>query len=67
MSLVQLHVVTGNNIMLPKEKQSKDMAVKYAEEMIRIRPKAPFAHQLEQILKDKIVILKKQMSFIKVN
>ncbi len=44
--LVQLHVVTGNNIMLPKEKQSKDMAVKYAEELIRIRPKAPFAHQV---------------------
>ena len=44
--LAQLHVVTGNNIMLPKERQSRQKAVEYAEEMIRIRPLSPFAHQI---------------------
>ena len=44
--IAQLHVVTGQNILLPKERQSKDIAIKHAEEMIRIRPKAPFAHQI---------------------
>ena len=33
--------------MLPKERQQdKSKAIKYAEEMIRIRPKAPNAHQI---------------------
>ena len=44
--IAQLHVVTGQNILLPKERQSKATAIKHAEEMIRIRPKAPFAHQI---------------------
>ena len=44
--IAQLHVVTGQNILLPKERQSKKTAIKHAEEMIRIRPKAPFAHQI---------------------
>ena len=44
--IAQLHVVTGQNILLPKERQNKATAIKHAEEMIRIRPKAPFAHQI---------------------
>ena len=43
--LARHHIVIGNNNMLPKDKQDKSKAVKYAEEMLRIRPKAPNAHQ----------------------
>ena len=43
--LAKHHIVIGNNSMLPKDKQDKSKAVKYAEEMLRIRPKAPNAHQ----------------------
>ena len=43
--LAKHHIVVGNNNMLPKDKQDKSKAVKYAEEMLRIRPKAPNAHQ----------------------
>tara|TARA_B100000676_G_scaffold63237_1_gene62671 strand:- start:2612 stop:4114 length:1503 start_codon:yes stop_codon:yes gene_type:complete len=43
--LAKHHIVVGNNNMLPKDKQDKSKAVRYAEEMLRIRPKAPNAHQ----------------------
>tara|TARA_B100001113_G_scaffold327500_1_gene301103 strand:- start:496 stop:1998 length:1503 start_codon:yes stop_codon:yes gene_type:complete len=43
--LAKHHIVIGNNNMLPKDKQDKSKAVRYAEEMLRIRPKAPNAHQ----------------------
>tara|TARA_S200000501_G_scaffold98822_1_gene92229 strand:+ start:317 stop:1819 length:1503 start_codon:yes stop_codon:yes gene_type:complete len=43
--LARHHIVIGNNNMLPKDRQDKSKAVKYAEEMLRIRPKAPNAHQ----------------------
>ena len=43
--LAKHHIVIGNNNMLPKDKQDKSKAVEYAEEMLRIRPKAPNAHQ----------------------
>ena len=43
--LAQHHVVVGNNNMLPRERQNKELVVKYAEEMIRSRPKAPNAYQ----------------------
>lgn len=43
--LARHHIVIGNNNMLPKDRQNKSKAVKYAEEMLRIRPKAPNAHQ----------------------
>jgi tetratricopeptide (TPR) repeat protein len=43
--LAQHHVVVGNNNMLPKERQSKELVIKYTEEMIRSRPKAPNAYQ----------------------
>ncbi len=43
--LARHHIVIGNNNMLPKDKQDKSKAIKYAEEMLRIRPKAPNAHQ----------------------
>ena len=39
--LARHHIVVGNNNMLPKDRQDKSKAVKYAEEMLRIRPKAP--------------------------
>ena len=44
--LARHHVVVGNNIMLPKERQDKDLAIKYTEEMIRSRPKAPNGYQI---------------------
>tara|TARA_B100000674_G_C37906562_1_gene946410 strand:+ start:210 stop:1712 length:1503 start_codon:yes stop_codon:yes gene_type:complete len=43
--LAKHHIVVGNNNMLPKDKQDKSKAIRYAEEMLRIRPKAPNAHQ----------------------
>jgi len=43
--LARHHIVIGNNNMLPKDRQDKSKAIKYAEEMLRIRPKAPNAHQ----------------------
>tara|TARA_Y100000590_G_scaffold348510_1_gene399567 strand:- start:449 stop:1954 length:1506 start_codon:yes stop_codon:yes gene_type:complete len=44
--LAKHHVVVGYNPMLPKERQDKKLVVKYTEEMIRVRPKAPNAYQL---------------------
>ena len=44
--LARHHVVVGNNLMLPKERQDKDLVIKYTEEMIRSRPKAPNGYQL---------------------
>ncbi len=44
--LAKHHVVVGNNIMLPKERQDKNLVIKYTEEMIRSRPKAPNGYQL---------------------
>jgi tetratricopeptide (TPR) repeat protein len=44
--LAQHHVVVGNNNMLPKERQNKELVIKYTEEMIRSRPKAPNGYQL---------------------
>tara|TARA_Y100000996_G_scaffold348708_1_gene287329 strand:- start:804 stop:2309 length:1506 start_codon:yes stop_codon:yes gene_type:complete len=44
--LARHHVVVGNNIMLPKERQNKNLAIKYTEEMIRSRPKAPNGYQI---------------------
>ena len=43
--LAKFHIVVGNNVMLPKDRQDKSKAIKYAEEMLRVRPKAPNAHQ----------------------
>jgi len=44
--LAQFHIAGGTYVMLPKEQQDKAKGIKYAEEMIRIRPKSPGAHQL---------------------
>ena len=44
--LARHHVVVGNNLMLPKERQDKNLVIKYTEEMIRSRPKAPNGYQL---------------------
>ena len=45
-ALAQLHIAGGTYIMLPKEQQDKAQGIKYAEELIRIRPMSPGAHQL---------------------
>ena len=44
--LAKHHVVVGFNNMLPKERQDKNLVIKYTEEMIRSRPKAPNGYQL---------------------
>ena len=44
--LARHHVRVGNNNMLPKERQDKNLVIKYTEEMIRSRPKAPNGYQL---------------------
>ncbi len=44
--LARHHVVVGFNNMLPKERQDKALVIKYTEEMIRSRPKAPNGYQL---------------------
>jgi len=44
--LARHHVVVGDNKMLPKERQDKNLVIKYTEEMIRSRPKAPSGYQL---------------------
>ena len=39
-------VNVGNNILLPKEKQTKMLALKYTKGMVKARPSAPFSYQL---------------------
>ncbi len=39
-------VNVGNNILLPKEQQTKALAVKYTEGMVKARPNSPFSYQL---------------------
>ena len=41
------HVTVGNNTMLPKKKQSKELAIKYANGLIKSRPKAPYSYQIK--------------------
>ena len=37
----------GNNILLPKSRQTKALALKYTKGMVKSRPKAPFSYQLQ--------------------
>ncbi|MDP6457246.1 MAG: tetratricopeptide repeat protein [Candidatus Marinimicrobia bacterium] len=46
-SLTSQHVGVGNNIELPDEEKDMDLALGYADEMIRIRPDAGYSYQLK--------------------
>ena len=39
-------VNVGNNILLPKKQQTKKLAVKYTDGMVKTRPNSPFSYQL---------------------
>jgi len=39
-------VNVGNNILMPKEQQTKALAVKYTKGLVKTRPNAPFSYQL---------------------
>lgn len=41
------HVTVGNNTMLPKKKQSKEHAIKYANGLVDSRPNAPYSYQIK--------------------
>tara|TARA_Y100000590_G_scaffold465099_1_gene636393 strand:- start:67088 stop:68608 length:1521 start_codon:yes stop_codon:yes gene_type:complete len=41
------HVTVGNNTMLPKEKQSKELALQYANGLVKSRPNAPYSYQIK--------------------
>ena len=45
-SLAAHQVNIGNNILLPKSRQTKALALKYTKGMVKTRPKAPFSYQL---------------------
>ena len=40
-------VAIGNNILIPKSRQTKALALKYTKGMVKSRPKAPFSYQLQ--------------------
>ena len=44
--LVARHVVLGGNNMLPQDQRDESKAIKYSEELIRIRPNSPRAYQI---------------------
>ena len=46
-SLAAHQVNIGNNILLPKSRQTKALALKYTKGMVKSRPKAPFSYQLQ--------------------
>ena len=45
--LVKHQVTVGGNTMLPKNKQSKKLALKYANGLVKTRPEAPFSYQIK--------------------
>ena len=45
--LVKHQVTVGGNTMLPKNKQSKKLALKYADGLVKTRPEAPFSYQIK--------------------
>ena len=45
--LAAQQVNIGNNILLPKSRQTKALALKYTKGMVNSRPKAPFSYQLQ--------------------
>jgi len=45
--LVKHQVTVGGNTMLPKDKQSKKLALKYANGLVKARPDAPFSYQIK--------------------
>ena len=46
-SLASQHVGVGNNIELPDEEKDMDLALDYADEMVRIRPNSGFSYQIK--------------------
>jgi tetratricopeptide (TPR) repeat protein len=46
-NLVKHQVTVGGNKMLPKNKQSKKLALKYANGLVKTRPDAPFSYQIK--------------------
>ncbi|MEC8984332.1 MAG: tetratricopeptide repeat protein, partial [Candidatus Neomarinimicrobiota bacterium] len=45
--LVKHQVTVGGNTMLPKEKQSKKLALKYANGLVKTRSDAPYSYQIK--------------------
>ena len=45
--LVEHQVTVGGNTMLPKEKQSKKLALKYANGLVKTRSDAPYSYQIK--------------------